>query len=448
MNTIPSRNRHRLAVAVTACFVWAAVTPCAYGAYDNVLNCNDGGAGSLRDTVSHAASGDTVVLNPVTMQCSFITLTGGAIPVAQQDLTIKYNADNSNQFTVSGDLRDRVFNHSGGGTLILQRLDIQSGKYDTGTGKRFNNAYGGCVYSNGTVDLESTSIGGCVAEHSYYQTAKGGGVFAQRGLILRNSNLTGNSAKEDATYITDGGGAFAGYVKCYSSTIRGNSITNNYGGGVFISGAAGAPSLFDQCTISGNTALRGGGISARGTGLVTIENSTISGNILIADPQQYGAGLFIDSPLTLANSTIAFNNGRCGVEFDGSKTNQYEFDSSIVANNTYTSGAYTLGCDTGSFVGANTVSGTNNLVMNAPNVTLPRDTLIDDPLLLSLGNNGGPTQTHAFRDGSPAFGQGSNPFNFTTDQRGSGYARTINGATDIGAFQQQVRDVVFASGFE
>ncbi|MHB8678404.1 MAG: choice-of-anchor Q domain-containing protein [Rudaea sp.] len=71
-----------------------------------------------------------------------------------------------------------------------------------------------------------------------------------------------------------------------------------------------------------------------------------------------------------------------------------------------------------------------------------------DPLLLPLANNGGPTQAHAFRDGSPAFGNGANPSNFTNDQRGSWYVRTSNGITDIGAFQQQVRDVVFASGFD
>jgi hypothetical protein len=87
--------------------------------------------------------------------------------------------------------------------------------------------------------------------------------------------------------------------------------------------------------------------------------------------------------------------------------------------------------------------------MNAPvNASLPGDTLADDPLLLPLANNGGPTQTHAFRDGSPAFGNGNNNSSLGTDQRGSGFPRTVNGTTDIGAFQQQVRDVVFASGFD
>src|SRR5262249_34056431 len=41
-----------------------------------------------------------------------------------------------------------------------------------------------------------------------------------------------------------------------------------------------------------------------------------------------------------------------------------------------------------------------------------------DPLLDPLADNGGPTQTHALRPGSPAIDHGSNPLNLPTDQRG------------------------------
>ena len=125
-----------------------------------------------------------------------------------------------------------------------------------------------------------------------------------------------------------------------------------------------------------------------------------------------------------------------------------DFESSIVANNTSNG----VESDVYSQVQPNTVltiTGANNIVMSASvKVALPGDTRARDPLLLPLANNGGPTQTHAFRDGSPAFGNGSNPSGFTNDQRGNGFARTVNGVTDIGAFQQQVRDVVFANGFD
>ena len=60
-----------------------------------------------------------------------------------------------------------------------------------------------------------------------------------------------------------------------------------------------------------------------------------------------------------------------------------------------------------------------------------------------LANNGGPTQTIALLAGSPAIDAGSNALAvdpttgspLTTDQRGAGFPRIINGTVDIGAFE-------------
>ena len=58
-----------------------------------------------------------------------------------------------------------------------------------------------------------------------------------------------------------------------------------------------------------------------------------------------------------------------------------------------------------------------------------------DPLLGLLQNNGGPTDTLAITAASPAHDTGA-PFESTKDQRG--FARTINGLTDVGAFELDV----------
>ncbi|MCK6478304.1 MAG: hypothetical protein L6Q35_15905, partial [Phycisphaerales bacterium] len=58
-----------------------------------------------------------------------------------------------------------------------------------------------------------------------------------------------------------------------------------------------------------------------------------------------------------------------------------------------------------------------------------------DPLLGSLANNGGPTQTQALLAGSPAINKGSNPDGLSTDQRGAGFARTQGTVADIGAYE-------------
>ena len=79
----------------------------------------------------------------------------------------------------------------------------------------------------------------------------------------------------------------------------------------------------------------------------------------------------------------------------------------------------------------------------------PNVTIIDvggtltgvDPLLGPLANNGGPTQTEALLAGSPAIDKGPNPLPTfplnANDQRGSGFARVVGPAVDIGAFEVQ-----------
>jgi hypothetical protein len=63
-----------------------------------------------------------------------------------------------------------------------------------------------------------------------------------------------------------------------------------------------------------------------------------------------------------------------------------------------------------------------------------------DPHLGPLQDNGGPTPTLALLPGSPALNAGDNGTRSVTgplDQRGQGFARVVNGAIDIGAFEAQ-----------
>ena len=69
---------------------------------------------------------------------------------------------------------------------------------------------------------------------------------------------------------------------------------------------------------------------------------------------------------------------------------------------------------------------------------------VADPGLGTLANNGGPTETIALLAGSPAIDAGSNALAvdphgspLTTDQRGAGFPRIVNGTVDIGAFEVQ-----------
>ena len=74
---------------------------------------------------------------------------------------------------------------------------------------------------------------------------------------------------------------------------------------------------------------------------------------------------------------------------------------------------------------------------------------VTNPVLAPLGNYGGPTQTMAELPGSPAIDAGSNaliPTGVTTDQRGTGYPRIVNGAVDIGAFESSGFTIAVTSG--
>jgi hypothetical protein len=176
---------------------------------------------------------------------------------------------------------------------------------------------------------------------------------------------------------------------------------------------------------------------------VLIENSTITGNT--AD--YCGGGIDTRMEFDISNSTIAFNNangtygggGICVAAGAGS----LQLTSTIVADNTAPSGVG--GLDVCVF-GA-TISGENDLIVSS-NATVPPGTIDADPALLPLADNGGPTQTLALQADSPAIDAGANPSDLANDQRGPGYPRVSGSAADIGAYELQSTDEIFANGFD
>ena len=119
-------------------------------------------------------------------------------------------------------------------------------------------------------------------------------------------------------------------------------------------------------------------------------------------------------------------------------------DNTIVAANTVGTGLGASEVDTGG-AGYQSASAYNLIGVDGSGELSSNDNLIGITNfgLGVLGNNGGPTQTIALLAGSPAIGAGNvalavdqngNPL--TTDQRGAGFPRTINGMVDIGAFER------------
>ena len=149
----------------------------------------------------------------------------------------------------------------------------------------------------------------------------------------------------------------------------------------------------DSTFIDNSATGGGGGICDQGT-LIVID-STLSGN-----SAGNGGGIFINTgTASLQNTIVAGNTASSNPDISGSIT---------------TDNGYNL-------LGTALEGSTNGT----------GDVFSDAPLLSSLGNYGGPTQTMLPEPGSPAIGAGGNSGGPSTDQRG--FARSTGTGGDIGA---------------
>lgn len=443
------------ALGLSGVFLPVLATPPA------VTNCADSGTGSLRASVAGAASGDTIDLSNLSLTCGTITLTTAAIPIHQNNLTIKGGSGAVfGGIVISGGQNGsgggyRVFVQSGAGTgtgtLELDNLTITKGKY------RGAVAVGGCIYSNGSVTLNNSTVDGCLA-YATSGNAGGGGIYAGGTVTLNSSVVSNNVAQSSANVY--GGGLRAVSLVTNSSTIHGNraQVTPGAQGSDTTQDLGGAAFLFrgnsniQNSTLDNNFAYGSGG-ALYVEGVVTISNSTISGNAV-----QNGTSAIANYNLhlgggstTLSNSTVAFNHTNAGYAFAlGVAGQSLALQSSIVANNSNAGGSeYDLIC-----VNC-TLTGANNLIVKERGTTPPAGFIAasSDPQLVPLSNHGGPTETHALLETSPAVAQGNNSAGLLYDQRGIGFSRKTgfgaNAWTDIGAYQRQfVDDEIFYQGME
>ena len=413
-----------------------------------VTSCaDDNGPGTLRTVLAGAADGDTVDLSQ--LACGTITLALGAVTTTVDNVAIQ--GPGQDLLTIDGAHADRIIVLGGAGTLAIADLGIING-YLLGD---YN---GGCVRSYGNLSLTRTTISGC--EIAAFGYAAGGGAAARADMTIVDSAISGNTVSASSNYY--------GYL---------------YGGGVNAVGQM----VISGSTISGNTQAfvgdlnpysfaYGGAVSSHSS--TTITASTIDGN----QGSTFGGGVFVTghtdqfTRLAIVRSTISGNSaslGGGGVSVGGQFRTylaSFVLHASTIAENTSAAGGgglrfrdYTLADVQSSIVAGNTAAanpdldadealaiyGADNLIDAAdPSIALPADTLHGDPMLLPLADNGGPTRTHALAEGSPAIDAGNNYFDDEFDQRGAGFVRVAGGRADIGAFEVQGADAIFADGFD
>jgi CSLREA domain-containing protein len=227
-------------------------------------------------------------------------------------------------------------------------------------------------------------------------------------------------------------------------TVVDGSSASGDGGGILNRGRL----TVSNSTLSGNSASSGGGIANSGTATLTVTNSTLSGN----SASDSGGGILNGdgATLTVTNSTLSGNGADAGgsILSDGAAT----LRNTIVANPTQGDNCdETISQGTITDGGYNMEDGTSCGFTQANN-SMPST---EPELAPSLADNGGPTQTHALLEGSPAVDKGRS-FGATADQRGLlrpfdlGPIKnaTRGDGSDIGAYEQLKcsGDVVNAAG--
>ena len=342
-----------------------------------------------------------------------------------------------------------------------------------------NHAFkGGGAYNAGTLTVRNTTI-------SNNSAVDGGGLLNDHTLDMRHAILADNSAAADGGGIYNfgtadlfevavlrnqaeaGGGGIMneldGQLSAAQCTVADNSA-GGPGGGIYV----GNPNVADNTvtltdiTVSGNTASYAGGGLYNSSGYVTIRRGTFFGN----EAEYTGGGIWNHFALNMANCTISGNTaGDGGGVYQQGALPLALTNVTITANQASTSGGgiWTaaeppvlhntivagnfLGSDSapsdveGDFSAASShnligaVDGSTGLAGNG-SLTGTADNPLD-PQLLPLADNGGLTLTHALLPQSPAVDAGSDgratDAGLTTDQRGTGFPRFIDGNTDAAA---------------
>jgi hypothetical protein len=232
----------------------------AQAATITVTNTADSGAGSLRDAIATAASGDTIDFNLSSCPCT-ITLTSGELAI-DKDLVIE--GPDADQLTVSGGNTSRVFNVG----AITPAIDVTLYRFTIADGNSATGGGGIRSQSSGTFNLANCAVINNRAPSTVY--AAGGVEYTGAGTMnIAGCVFSGNQASEGGAIHLD-----AGTVNITNTTISGNTATSAFGGG--ISNYNGNLTLVNT-TITNNSASTGaGGVESSGT--TTVRNSIIAGN--------------------------------------------------------------------------------------------------------------------------------------------------------------------------
>ena len=337
-----------------------------------VTNTNDSGAGSLRQAISDAASGDTITFSLSGCPCTIPILSTGF--QIQKSLTIQ--GPGAKQLVIDGSSISDV----------NRRLMFE-------------------IFPGHTVAFDGLTVTRAMGLSS-------GGIRNGGDLTLSNSVVSQNS-----------NGAYGGVSNYGTLRVLNSAIFNNFSfsiGGIRNDGTA----TVINSTISNNgNAEGGGGIYSSGT--LTVVNSTITGNHAGSNLSVEGSGIRVASGTATINNTIVANN------FNIQLVTQDDILGTVtVANNNLVGDAlYSGGIMNGTNGNIVGNGGVGTIDINTVLNTTLADNGGETPTHALLPNS------PATGAGSNAFAVDAVGNPLATDQRGAGFPRIIGGIVDIGAFE-------------
>jgi hypothetical protein len=245
-----------------------------------VLNTLDKGAGSLRDTITSAKNGDTIVFAP--------SLDGQTITLTSDQITINKSLDiegpGASLLAVSGNDANRVFDISGGLTVSIDGLTITHGLGKGNVQGANEGAGGGGAILNGgsTVNLANDAF-------VDNQALNHGGAISNGPssvLTVVNSTFMANRA------VGQLGAAY----------VEGGAIWNTTNADVNKNAGVGATAVVVGCTFIGNQAVGADGGSVSGNATLSVAN----GGAIHSEALDY---LTVQDSTFLDNEAIAGNGG-------------------------------------------------------------------------------------------------------------------------------------------
>lgn len=478
-----------------------AAASTAHSATFTVDSLADSGNGSLRDAIARAnasAEPDVIQFDPGLQ--GTIDLTGGELVVGGSVSIVGPGAD---RLTLDANGRSRVFRLDNPAAetrswaisgLTVTRGTATAANADSGGGLFYENpassssrpslAIGGVVFSANKASRKGGAVsvsGANLTLAGVTLTANearggfqpsGGALYLDRGLLsMQHCRISDNSAELTgggirlaspgiSAVIADsliqgnsaslsGGGMHAGTMQSLRisrSSFVDNRVTNQTeGGGLYFDGttdAGSAENVVENSTFSANRtqheAGRGSGIAvARGN--LTVRNSTFANNAT--------------SPATAPAS----NAGGALWVANGSGT-RVTLQSTLFSRNTHGNANQPVDLTRQTGVPESTLVADHNLFEASPAIgvlTGGNANIEGDARLGELAYAGGSLPVHPIAADSPAIDAGANPSALETDQRGVGFARTIDAnpcrrplvhVTDIGAYEFRA-DSIFCYGF-